>query len=58
MKKLMADVELGDTIVLRDEVYGPSYVLVRRIEWANYSELVSINGEIMFAKDDRVEIAE
>ena len=58
MKKLIADVETGDIIVLRDEVYGPSNVLVRKIEWMSYAPLVTINGEMMFAKDDWVEIAE
>lgn len=57
IKKLIADVHPGDTIVLNDEVYGPSYVLVRKIEWISYAPLVTINGEILFAKDDWVEVA-
>lgn len=58
IKKLIADLEIGETIILRDEVYGPSHILVRKIEWMTYIPAVTINGEIVFAKDDWVEVSE
>lgn len=52
MKKLIADVELGDVIRI-DDGYD---VVVRRIEWNSMLPLVTINREIMFAKTDWVEV--
>lgn len=56
IKKLIADLETGETIVLHDEVYGSSHILVRKIEWMTYVPAVTINGEIILAKDDWVEV--
>ncbi|QDH45642.1 hypothetical protein AAM22_gp67 [Pantoea phage vB_PagM_AAM22] len=57
VKKLIADLKTGETIVLRDEVYGPSYTLVRKIEWMTFAPIVTINGEMCFRKEDWVEVA-
>ena len=32
-QRLIADVNPGDTLVFRDEVYGVRTVLVTRVEW-------------------------
>lgn len=55
MKKLIADIELGDVIRI-DDGYGGYDVEVRRIEWNSMLPLVTINREIMFAKTDWVEV--
>lgn len=55
MKKLIADVELGDVIHI-DDVYGGYDVEVKRIEWDSMLPFVTINREIMFAKTDLVEV--
>ena len=55
MKKLIADVALGDVIRIDDD-YGGYDVEVRRIEWNSMLPLVTINREIMFAKTDWVEV--
>lgn len=55
MKKLIADIELGDVIRIDDD-YGGFDVEVRRIEWNSMLPFVTINREIMFAKTDLVEV--
>ena len=55
MKKLIADVELGDVIRIDDD-YGGYDVEVQRIEWDSMLPFVTINREIMFAKTDWVEV--
>lgn len=55
MKKLIADVELGDVIRIDDD-YGGYDVEVKRIEWDSMLPFVAINREIMFAKTDWVEV--
>lgn len=55
MKKLIEDVELGDVIHI-DGDYGGYDVEVKRIEWDPMLPFVTINGEIMFAKTDLVEV--
>lgn len=55
MKKLIADIELGDIIRIDDE-YGGYNVEVRRIEWDSTLPFVTINREVMFAKTDLVEV--
>ncbi len=52
MKKLIADVELGDVIRI-DDGYD---VEVVHIEWYSTLTFVTINREIMFAKTDWVEV--
>lgn len=54
MKKLIADIELGDVIRIDDD-YGGYDVEVKRIEWDSMLPFATINGEIMFAKTDLVE---
>lgn len=54
MDKLIADVHPGDVLIMKDG----SRVTVRRIEWLTYSPVVTINYEILFAKDDWVEVEE
>jgi len=54
MNKLIADVHPGDVLVMKDG----NHILVRRIEWLTYSPIVTINCEILFAKDDWVEVEE
>lgn len=54
MKKLIADIELGDVIRIDD--YGGYDVVVKRIEWDSMLPFVTINREIMFAKTDWVEV--
>lgn len=55
MKKLIADIELGDVICIDDD-YGGYYVEVKRIEWDSTLPFATINREIMFAKTDWVEV--
>lgn len=55
MKKLIADIELGDVIRI-DDYYGGYDVEVRHIEWDSELPIVTINCEIMFAKTDLVEV--
>lgn len=55
MKKLIADVELGDVIRIDDE-YGSYDVVVKCIEWDSMLPFVTINREIMFAKTDWIEV--
>jgi preprotein translocase subunit YajC len=52
MKKLLADLAPGDVIILN----GGHKILVRKIEWMTHSETVLVNGEIIFNKQDRVEV--
>ncbi|EPI9101774.1 hypothetical protein ACTBWA_004385 [Salmonella enterica subsp. enterica serovar Newport] len=52
MKKLIADVELGDVI----HIYDGYYVEVKRIEWDSMLPFVTINREIIFNKTDLVEV--
>lgn len=54
MKKLIADVNPGDTLVIPDG----SHVLVERIEWLSYSRIVTINSKIRFDKFDWVEVCQ
>lgn len=60
MKKLIADVELGDVelgdVIRIDDDYGGYDVAVKRIEWDSMLPFVTINREIMFAKTDWVEV--
>lgn len=58
MKKLIADIELGDVIRIDDayDAYGGYDVVVRRIEWNSMLPLVTINREFMFTKTDWVEV--
>lgn len=55
MKKLIADVGLGDVIRIDDD-YGGYDVVVKHIEWDSMLPFVTINREIMFAKTDWVEV--
>lgn len=58
MKKLIADVELGDVIRI-DDNYGGYNVVVKHIEWDStipFVTIVTINHEIMFTKTDWVEV--
>lgn len=52
MRKLIADVHPGDTLMMPDGYH----VLVERIEWLSYSPVVTINSEILFDKFDWVEV--
>lgn len=54
MKKLIAAVRPGDLLVMPDG----SMIEVRMIEWLTYSPVVIVNGLIIFAKGDWVEVAE
>ncbi len=54
MSKLIADVHTGDVLIMKDR----SRILVRRIEWLTYSPVVTVNGEILFDKNDWVEVAQ
>ena len=53
MQKLIADIHPGDTLIMEDG----SRILVKRIEWLTYSEVVTVNSEILFNKFDWVEVA-
>lgn len=55
MKKLIADVELGDVIHI-DDYYGGYDVEVKSIEWASMLPFVTVNRDIVFAKTDWVEV--
>ena len=54
MQKLIADVHPGDTLILKDG----SRILVRKITWLTYSPVVTVNGAILFAKTDWVEVTQ
>ncbi|EGS4287206.1 hypothetical protein I5X56_001351 [Salmonella enterica] len=55
MKKLIADVELGDVIHI-DNNYSGYDVEVKSIEWHTTLPFVTINHSITFAKTDLVEV--
>lgn len=55
MKKLIADVELGDVIYIYD-YYGGYDVEVKSIEWDSMLPFVTVNRDIVFAKTDWVEV--
>lgn len=55
-QRLIADVNPGDTLVFRDEVYGVRTVLVTRVEWDSTLPMVKVNDEMIFAKDAWVEV--
>ncbi|HDD1919408.1 TPA: hypothetical protein ACTNSM_004402 [Salmonella enterica subsp. enterica serovar Enteritidis] len=55
MKKLIADVELGDVIHIDDDYRG-YVVVVNSIEWDFVLPFVTINHEVVFTKTDWVEV--
>lgn len=55
-QRLIADVNPGDTLVFRDEVYGVRTVLVTRIEWDSRMPWAKINGEMVIHKTEWVEV--
>ncbi|HBK8764955.1 TPA: hypothetical protein LN609_003551 [Salmonella enterica subsp. enterica serovar Typhimurium] len=55
MKKLIADVKLGDVIRIDDDYRGYD-VEVKSMEWDSMLPFVTINHEVVFAKTDWVEV--
>lgn len=58
MKKLIADVHVGDTIRTYHGDYGKADWLVRRIVWDSSRPLVVVNDRLMFDKTEWVEVIE
>lgn len=58
MKKLIADVNVGDTIRTYHGNYGRVDWLVRLIVWDSSSPLVVVNDRLMFDKTEWVEVVE
>ena len=56
-QRLIADVNPGDTLVFRDDVYGLRTVLVTRVEWDSRLPFAKINGEMIILKTECVEVA-
>lgn len=56
MKKLIADVNPGDTIRTYHGQYGSADWFVKSIEWDTTKPLVVVNGQLMFDKCERVEV--
>ncbi len=56
MKKLIADVNVGDTIRTYHGGYGKADWFVRRIVWDSSSPFVVVNDRLMFDKTEWVEV--